>query len=47
MKFEMYNWCNFVGQLLQIYGVGFVYNDDEYKYELFIWEDKYLNFGFV
>ena len=47
MKLEMYNWCNFAGQLLQIYGAGFAYNDDEHKYESLTWEDKHLNFGFV
>ena len=47
MKLEMYNWCNFAGQLLQIYGAGIAYNDDEHKYESLTREDKHLNFGFV
>lgn len=47
MKLEMYNWCNFAGQLLQIYRAGFAYNDDEHKYESLTREEKHLNFGFV
>ena len=43
----MYNWCNFAGQLLQMFSADLAYNDDQRKYESFTREEKHLNFGFV